>query len=337
MPFDAKSWAAKQNKHGRAGLLWTPQQSSASLTNGTGGAGYNEGDPRYFQREAFINGESGTDYRNAPTELYNKNMTGADGARLVQIRDPKRVKDWSLVTENEETGVVTPESNIIDDETFIDKYGVWALAAIPAAAMAAGALGAGGGAGAAGAGELAAGAGLDLVGAGPGFALEGGVAGAGGAAAAGGGAAAAGGAGAAGTGAAGAGSGVLGSGVSASQIARGALGLAALGQSGSGGGGGGGSGQPTDASAIIEQMANANRVDMNTPLGSRKWNKGADGRWSVNDSMNPAEQANFENVQGMNADVTGMGRQRLAEFLANPSKRKRADSPINFGGMTLGG
>lgn len=148
---------------------------------------------------------------------------------------------------------------------------------------------------------------------------------------------AAGGAGA-GTGAAGGLGSFLGS--NAGNIVRGGLGLAALGGAagggggggGSGGGGGGGSGS-TDANSIIEQMANANRVNQNTPFGSRNWVRGEDGRWTVNDTLNPAEQANFENVQGMNAGVTDFARQRLAKLLAAPP-RSAADAPLNvrFGG-----
>jgi hypothetical protein len=92
-----------------------------------------------------------------------------------------------------------------------------------------------------------------------------------------------------------------------------------------GGGGGGGS---SDAGSIIEEMANANRVDHNTPLGSRRWAQGADGRWTVTDAMDPAEETNFRNVQGMNSDVTGMTRQRLADLLANPQPRQRYDRPL---------
>lgn len=120
------------------------------------------------------------------------------------------------------------------------------------------------------------------------------------------------------------------------QAGRAALGLASLGAGlggGSGGGGGGGSG---DANSIIEQMANANRVNHNTPLGSRNWAKGPDGRWTMNDTMDPAEEANFRNVQGMNASVTDMARQRLAALLAQgPSPR--ADRPINAHGFNIGG
>jgi hypothetical protein len=114
-------------------------------------------------------------------------------------------------------------------------------------------------------------------------------------------------------------------------IARGAMGLASLGSSSSGGGSRGGGGA-SDASSIIDQMANVNRVDHDTPLGSRRWTQGPDGRWSVNDSMDPAEEANFRQVQGMNADVTGMARQRLAALLAGPS-RQRADRPLNVAGF----
>ena len=124
----------------------------------------------------------------------------------------------------------------------------------------------------------------------------------------------------------------------AGNLAR--LGLAGLGAMSNsnnpgGPGGGPGSGDSTDANSIIEQMAAANRVNHNTPLGSRNWSKDpVTGQWTVNDTMNPAEQANFGEVQGMNADVTGMARQRLAALLANPSQRRRADEPLSvrFGG-----
>ncbi len=98
-------------------------------------------------------------------------------------------------------------------------------------------------------------------------------------------------------------------------------------------GGGGGMGDPN---SIIEAMAGANRVNQNTPFGSRAWSQGADGRWTVNDSLNPAEQANFENVQGLNAGVTDMARQRLAALMAGTG-RQRADRPLTFNGKTLGG
>lgn len=102
-------------------------------------------------------------------------------------------------------------------------------------------------------------------------------------------------------------------------IARMGLGLASLGAASSGGGGSGGE---TDPQNIIEQMANANRVDQNTPIGSRRWSQDpATGRWTVNDSMSPTEQANFEGVQGLNSSVTQMARDRLAALLAKPTQR----------------
>jgi hypothetical protein len=107
-------------------------------------------------------------------------------------------------------------------------------------------------------------------------------------------------------------------------VARMAGGLASLGAAG-GGGGGGGSG---DANSIIEQMAQANRVDHNTPIGSRRWSQDpATGRWTVNDSMSETEQANFGNVQQLNAGVTGMARDRLAQLLAQ-GPRQRYDRPL---------
>lgn len=111
----------------------------------------------------------------------------------------------------------------------------------------------------------------------------------------------------------------------AGNVARGVLGLASLGAAGSGGGNS--NGQPTDANTIIEQMANANRVNHNTPLGSRNWSQGADGRWTVNDTMNPTEAANFQTVQGINSNVSNATRDRLAAFLAQPP-RQRYDRPL---------
>lgn len=93
------------------------------------------------------------------------------------------------------------------------------------------------------------------------------------------------------------------------------VGSALAGASGSSHGGGGAG---NDMSSIIEQMANANRVNQNTPIGSRQWVHNQDGTWTVNDALSKPEQQNFENVQGMNADVTGMARQRLAQLLAQP-------------------
>lgn len=122
----------------------------------------------------------------------------------------------------------------------------------------------------------------------------------------------------------------------AGQLARGALGLATLGSSGGSGGSSGGSsgGGSGSANSILDQMAQANRVNWNTPMGSRNWSRDANGQWTVNDTLSPAEQANFQGVQGMNADVTNMARQRLAQMLAGPKDRAPADAPLNirFGG-----
>jgi hypothetical protein len=119
------------------------------------------------------------------------------------------------------------------------------------------------------------------------------------------------------------------------QAARLGLGLASLGASAAGTGSHA-NGTPTDAGSIIDQMANANRVDQNTPIGSRAWSQGPDGRWTVNDTMSAPEQANFENVQGMNAGMTGYTRDMLARLLSAPA-RGRADAPINIGGRIIGG
>jgi hypothetical protein len=114
-------------------------------------------------------------------------------------------------------------------------------------------------------------------------------------------------------------------------------GLASLGAAGHNGGGSGTTGgSPTDASSIIEQMARTNRVNQNTPLGTRRWAQDENGNWTVTDAMDPAEQANFQQVQGMNADITGSARARLAALLAAPP-RPRADRAINAHGFNIGG
>lgn len=115
-------------------------------------------------------------------------------------------------------------------------------------------------------------------------------------------------------------------------------GLASLGAAGKGNGGsGGGSGgsSPTDPGSIIEQMARTNRVNQTTPLGSRQWHQDANGQWSVEDSMDPTELANFQNVQGLNASTTDMARQRLAALLAAP--HSKASRPLSAGGFNIGG
>lgn len=101
-------------------------------------------------------------------------------------------------------------------------------------------------------------------------------------------------------------------------------GLAGLGMVAGGSSGGSGS---TDVGDIINQMANVNRVDHNTPIGSRRWTQGADGRWSVDDTMSPEEEANFRNVQGLNQGVTQFARDQLAALLAR-GPRQRYDRPL---------
>lgn len=109
---------------------------------------------------------------------------------------------------------------------------------------------------------------------------------------------------------------------------RTAGGLAAMGAGVSGGGGGGGGGGATgDLDSLLERQANANRYDWNTPTGSRSWAQGPDGRWTVNDALNPAEQANYENVRTLNADSTGYARDLLARTMAAPRRDYFADLP----------
>ena len=98
------------------------------------------------------------------------------------------------------------------------------------------------------------------------------------------------------------------------------LGAAIAGSRGGGGGGGSGGGGVGDFNDMLAAQANANRVDINTPTGSRRWSQGQDGRWTVNDSMSPEEQANYENVRTMNAGATDYARQLLARTMARPQR-----------------
>jgi hypothetical protein len=134
--------------------------------------------------------------------------------------------------------------------------------------------------------------------------------------------------------------GVLGSGLSGSQLANGARlvgGLASLGAAGAGAGSSNSSGGlATDPNSIIDQMAQANRVNQNTPFGSRAWSKDPQtGQWTVNDTLSAPEQANFTNVQGLNASTTDMARQRLAQMLATPQQTFGNSFTVN--GRKIGG
>lgn len=60
---------------------------------------------------------------------------------------------------------------------------------------------------------------------------------------------------------------------------------------------------PTD---VINAGANANRYNINSPTGSRTWSQGADGRWTLTDAANPAEQANYDAIQANNQQVTNI-------------------------------
>jgi hypothetical protein len=168
-------------QYGRAGgLTWNSSRPSASLTDGSSGDGYIEGDPRYHRRRAFQGDASGSSWE--PTEAWNRAHI-RNGEGFSQVRDVSRLLDQNAVEWDDEFGWMTNNKNIKDNEDWLDKYGIWALAA-PAAFGTVGALGGleglGMGAemfGGAGAGvETGAGmfGGMDLVGAGPGWLAEGG-------------------------------------------------------------------------------------------------------------------------------------------------------------------
>ena len=103
-------------------------------------------------------------------------------------------------------------------------------------------------------------------------------------------------------------------------------GLAAMG-AGVAGGQGGNANAAGDLDSLLERQANANRYNWNTPTGSRSWEQGPDGRWTVNDALNPAEQANYENVRTLNAGSTDYARDLLARTMAAPRRDYYADLP----------
>lgn len=297
-------------------------------------------DARYAQLATRVGGEPGRNIMvEAPRGMAREGAYGSD-----MFTDPNAIdfgEDYTAYNESNRT----PANQAQDDVNEKAWYAAW-LAAMGGAGLSglgAGAAGAGEGLGLSATGELGVGAGASGS---AGFSgLGGGGLGALGAAAGGGGGG--GGLGLTATGELGSGAGNavgtgLGTGGTATvgdstlgnivnslggpgNIARLGMGLAALG--GSSGGGPGGGGNSSDANDIIEQMARANRVDHTTPLGSRRWTQGPDGRWSVTDAMDPTEELNFRQVQGMNADVTGMARSRLAQLLA-AGPRPRYDRPL---------
>lgn len=100
-------------------------------------------------------------------------------------------------------------------------------------------------------------------------------------------------------------------------LLRGIGGLAAMGAGSRSGGSANAVGSMSD---ILEQQANANRYDWRTPYGSRSWERGADGRWTVTDAMSPEEQANYEGVRDLNAGATSYARDLLARTMAAPRR-----------------
>lgn len=334
---------ADRDPYGRVGDL---QQNRASTNDGAMPE-WLRALPEWLrnQYQFYRNDEAG----DAAWSIGQGNLRAADGREVYQVGDENAWRrqlgsnqdsgliDPSAVQYDEDLGWVTSPENVHQDQYNWWKEGFPMLAAVIGAGMFGPSLGLGEAAGGGGAfaGSTAGGSLEGL--AGLGEAAGAGVAGAGGAA--GGGAAAGGGGAFAGSTAGGSLGSSAASGLggflrnNAGALIRGGLGLAGLGASrGGGGGGGGGGGDMSNPAAIIEAMANANRVDHTTPLGSRRWSRGNDGRWSVNDTMDPTEEANFRNVQGLNSGVTDMARQRLAALLSQP-RRPRADMPLpGFGG-----
>lgn len=118
--------------------------------------------------------------------------------------------------------------------------------------------------------------------------------------------------------------------------ARGVMGLASVigGLSGSHNAAGGS--QPGGVADILGTMADANRVNQTAPFGSRTWSQGADGRWGVTDAFSPQEQANYEGVRGMNANVTDLATRRLAAYLAGGAPANVNSAPFTWNGRTIG-
>lgn len=153
-------------RHGSAGLLWTSPTSSRSLTDGRSGAGFNEGDPRYFQQDYDVAAGDGGSFAWKPTDHYTQSM-----GNKVQVRDGSRLIDPNAVDYSDEFGIRTDASNYKSDEDWLDKaFPIAAMAGFAGPALLHGLSGAGMGLGEAG------GSGIDLAGSGPGWAAEGGAA-----------------------------------------------------------------------------------------------------------------------------------------------------------------
>ena len=301
----------------------------------TGNVSASNFDPRYYEQveEGGNDGGPVTGYRLRPEiaeRLGGRNQLSQSGVGgYNEAIDPSRL-EW-----DDEFGILTPQDNIgAQDTRRSDLMGALAMAAFGAPSIMAGGadllgqLGLGGGAGG------GVNPGLDAFEAGLGGEWGGGVTGqAASPALAGTPAAGVGGAGGVGPmaemgagGAAPSGLSGLGSRLSNAITSdplgalRTAGGLASLGAGVASSRNGGGDNAVGSLDDLLDRQANANRYDWNTTTGSRSWEQGPDGRWTVNDRLNPEEQANYENVRTLNSGSTDYARQLLARTMANPQR-----------------
>lgn len=87
-------------------------------------------------------------------------------------------------------------------------------------------------------------------------------------------------------------------------------------------GGGGGSSSPTppptyNPADIVNADINANRYNRSGAFGNRNWTQGSDGRWTVTDTLNPADQANLDASRGLTGNTLDLANRRTQWQLDN--------------------
>lgn len=131
MNWDPTKWEADPNKWGTAGLIWNGPVDPRTLTNGSGGEGFNF-DPRYMRRVQDYSSEGGGQSSYEFTDHYNKLF---DGGNKVQIRDVKRLIDPNAASwGGDEVGWLTSKDNYKSDDDWLDKN-FFTLATLPLLGM----------------------------------------------------------------------------------------------------------------------------------------------------------------------------------------------------------
>jgi hypothetical protein len=109
------------SNYGRAGgLTWNSGVPSGALTNGTGGAGYLENDPRYFSRQMLAGQDGTTQERWNPNDAWKRaHIRGGDG--FSQVRDVNMLNDQNAVEWDDEFGWMTNNKNVKSNDDWIQK------------------------------------------------------------------------------------------------------------------------------------------------------------------------------------------------------------------------